>query len=128
MPTQRIIQTDLAPAPAGAYNQAKQIGPFLQISGQLAIDPSNGGVLKAGIREQTRQSLSQIGALLKHSGASWSDVLTVRAYLAQDKDFDEFDTTYAEVVSKPFPARTTVGAELAPGALVEIDVLAVIQD
>jgi 2-iminobutanoate/2-iminopropanoate deaminase len=125
---QRIIDTAAAPAAVGAYNQGKQIGPFLQLSGQLAIDPVKGGILAGGIGAQTEQSLNQITVLLKEAGASWGDVLITRVYLASDDDFDDFDQAYSRIVPQPYPARVTVGAQLAPGALVEIDVLAVVTD
>lgn len=123
---QRIINTPAAPPAVGAYSQGKQVGPFLQLSGQLAIDPATGSILAGGIAEQTEQSLTQIEALLKDAGASWADVLITRVYLASDDDFDAFDAAYSRVVPQPFPARVTVGAQLAPGALVEIDALAVL--
>lgn len=124
---QRIIDTHAAPAAVGAYNQGKQIGPFLQLSGQLAIDPVKGGILSGGIEAQTTQSLAQITTLLTEAGATWDDVLISRVYLRNDSDFDAFDEVYGTVVPKPYPARVTVGAELAPGALVEIDVLAIVE-
>jgi 2-iminobutanoate/2-iminopropanoate deaminase len=124
--TQRIINTPNAPAAVGAYNQGKQIGSFLQLSGQLAIDPATGTIMRAEVAEQTKQSLSQLTTLLAEAGASWNDVLITRVYLASDDDFDEFDKAYGSSVPQPFPARVTVGAQLAPGALVEIDALAIV--
>lgn len=116
----QILTTD-APAPAGTYCQARRIGSMLQVSGQLGI--SDGATT---ISEQTRRSLHHVQTILEASGASWTDVLTVRVYLAADELFDEFDVAYASVVPRPFPARVTVSAGLAPGALVEIDALAVL--
>lgn len=123
---QRIINTAAAPAAVGAYSQGKQLGPFLQLSGQLAIDPATGNILDAGIEDQTKQSLSQLTTLLAEGGATWENVLITRVYLASDDDFAAFDLAYRSVVPEPYPARVTVGAQLAPGALVEIDVLAVL--
>lgn len=124
--TQRIIDTPNAPAAVGAYSQGKQIDSFLQLSGQLAIDPETGTIMKGGIIEQTKQSLSQLTALLTEAGATWNDVLITRVYLASDDDFDEFDKAFGSAVPQPYPARVTVGAQLAPGALVEIDALAIV--
>ena len=50
----------------------------------------------------------------------------MRAFIADDDLFDEFDATYAALVPQPYPARVTVAVGLAPGALVEIDALAVL--
>lgn len=124
----RVIEAPTAPAPVGSYSQAKQIGQFLQVSGQIPIDPQTGGILRGSVTEQVSQALAQIDAILAHAGAGWSDVLISRVYLSTDQDFDEFDAAYARHVPLPYPARVTVGAELAPGALVEIEVLAVVPD
>ncbi|MGO4585844.1 RidA family protein [Arthrobacter sp. 2RAF6] len=126
MPVNRVIESPNAPAPVGSYSQAKQIGQFLQVSGQIPIDPQTGGILRGSVTEQVAQALAQIDAILAHAGAAWSDVLISRIYLSTDQDFDEFDAAYARHVPQPYPARVTVGAELAPGALVEIEALAVI--
>lgn len=128
MSINRVLESPNAPSPVGSYSQAKQIGPFLQVSGQIPIDPETGGILNGGVTEQVLQVLAQIDAILAHSGAGWPDVLVTRVYLSTDQDFDEFDVAYAQHVPRPYPARVTVGAELAPGALVEIEVLAVIAD
>lgn len=128
MSTNRVIASPNAPSPVGSYSQARQIGQFLQVSGQIPIDPATGGILKGGIKVQVLQVLAQIDTILAHAGAAWSDVLTTRVYLSTDQDFDEFDAAYAQHVPKPYPARVTVGAELAPGALVEMEVLAVVAE
>lgn len=128
MSVNRVIYSPNAPAPVGSYSQAKQIGRFLQVSGQLPIDPRTGNILQGSVTEQVVQVLAQIDAILTHAGAGWSDVLISRVYLSTDQDFDEFDAAYGQHVPAPYPARVTVGAELAPGALVEIEALAVIPD
>lgn len=119
-----VVLTPRAPMPVGAYSQGKQVGPFLQVSGQLAVDPVSGQIA-GDIAAQTRRALEYVSNVLAAAGASWTDVLVARVYLADDDDFAAFDAAYREVVPEPFPARVTTGAQLAPGALVEIDALAV---
>ncbi|MEU2779797.1 Rid family hydrolase [Streptomyces sp. NPDC007162] len=119
------VTTPAAPAPVGAYSQGRRIGPFLQVCGQLATDPINGTLVKSDVADQTRRVLEQIEAILAADLAGWEDVLMVRIYLASDDDFDAMDAAYRSVLAAPFPPRTTVSAGLAPGALIEVDVLAV---
>ncbi|MEU9851933.1 Rid family hydrolase [Streptomyces sp. NPDC047974] len=119
------ISTPDAPAAVGAYSQGRRIGPFLQVCGQVATDPATGDVLDADVAGQTRRALEQVGTILAADGAGWQDVLMVRVHLARDEDFEAMDAAYREVVSEPFPPRTTVTVVLAPGALVEVDALAV---
>ncbi|MFJ5631797.1 RidA family protein [Streptomyces goshikiensis] len=119
------ISTPLAPAPIGAYSQGRRIGPFMQVCGQVAIDHTTGDILQADVAGQTRQALEQVAAILAAGGAGWQDALMVRVHLASDDDFEAMDAAYREVLSEPFPPRTTVTVVLAPGALVEVDALAV---
>lgn len=113
------------PAPLGAYSQTRRIGGLLQVSGQLGIDP-NTGQISGDIRQQTARCLAAVHALLQAEGADWRNVLSVRIHLADDVLFDDFDREYAAHIPSPAPARTTTSAGLAPGALIEIDALAVL--
>jgi enamine deaminase RidA (YjgF/YER057c/UK114 family) len=115
-----ILHSDAAPQPAGAYSQGRRIGPFVQVSGQVARD------LTADIEGQTVQVLDQISALLAAAGLGWPDVLMVRVFLAADEYWDGMDAAYRRAVPQPYPARTTVSVGLGAGMLVEIDALAVV--
>src|SRR5207247_859723 len=76
------------PAPAGAYSQGRRIGPFVQISGQVAKD------LDGDVAAQTAQALERVQTLLALEGLSWRDVLIVRVYLAADEYWDDMDAAY----------------------------------
>jgi enamine deaminase RidA (YjgF/YER057c/UK114 family) len=52
----------------------------------------------------------------------------LRVYLTDAGHFAEFNAVFAEFVTEPYAARTTVYVGLAPGLLVEIDALAVVED
>jgi len=56
----KIWNTDKAPAPVGPYNQAIQHGNTLFVSGQIAIDPSNGELITSDIESETHQVLKNI--------------------------------------------------------------------
>jgi enamine deaminase RidA (YjgF/YER057c/UK114 family) len=115
-----ILHSDAAPQPAGAYSQGRRIGPFVQLSGQVARDRT------AGIEGQTVQVLEQLNTLLAAAGLGWPDVLMMRVFLAADEYWDGMDAAYRQVVPQPHPARTTVSVGLGDGMLVEIDALAVV--
>jgi 2-iminobutanoate/2-iminopropanoate deaminase len=121
------ISTTAAPRPAGAYSQARRLGPFLQVSGQIGVDLETGKLLE-GITEQTEAAMQHIGSLLIAAGAKWQDVLSLRVYLSTDDDFEQMDEAVRKHLGDNFPPRVTVAAGLAPGALVEIDALAVLPD
>lgn len=113
-----------APTPAGPYSQSTRIGNIVQSAGQVGLRPD--GRLVDGVAEQTRQALRNVLAALAASGAGEGDILSVRVYLTDPAHFAEMNQAYAELLSEPYPSRTTVYVGLRPGLLVEIDALAVV--
>ncbi|MBR4243687.1 MAG: RidA family protein [Bacteroidaceae bacterium] len=121
----KIISTSKAPAAIGPYSQAVQVGNFLYTSGQIPIDPSTGQFAEGGIKEQTRQSLLNVKAILEESGLKMSDVVKTTVFMADMNDFADMNSVYAEFFSEPYPARSAVAVKTLPkGALVEIEVVA----
>ncbi|EHR51713.1 endoribonuclease L-PSP, putative [Saccharomonospora marina XMU15] len=120
------ISTSKAPPPVAAYSQAVRKGNVLQVAGQVALDPATGKPVAAAVAEQTRQVFANLEAVLAAAGASLADVLMMRVYLTDVAHFGEFNATYNELVSEPYPARTTVYVGLPEPFLVEIDALAVL--
>ncbi len=116
--------TTHAPPPAGPYSQSVRKGSVVAAAGQAGFTPE--GVLRAGVREQTRQTLENLHHTLAASGADWGDVVSLRVYLVDVAHFEAMNEVYAQVLSEPYPARTTVYVTLPPGLLVEIDALAVV--
>ena len=121
----KVISTKKAPAAIGPYSQAIQVGNLVYTSGQIPIDPSTGAFVEGGIKEQTRQSLTNIKAILEETGLSMSDVVKTTVFMADMNDFADMNAVYAEFFSEPFPARSAVAVKTLPkGALVEIEVVA----
>lgn len=133
MTARRAVRTDRAPAPAHSFSQGVRSGPVLQVSGQGPVDPVSGEYLHPGdVREQTRRTLENVGAVLDAGGATWDDVVMVRVYLARREDFTAMDEAYAEhldtvLTGEVLPCRTTVVVGLPrTDMLVEIDAMAVL--
>ncbi|TNC19829.1 RidA family protein [Amycolatopsis alkalitolerans] len=120
------ISTENAPQPAAAYSQGSRKGNILQVAGQVPIDPETGKIVGTTVGEQARQVLANVGAVLEAAGSGFGDVVMVRVYLTDSAHFAEFNEVYNEVMKEPYAARTTVYVGLAPGLLVEIDALAVL--
>lgn len=121
----KVINTKSAPSAIGPYSQAIQVGNLVYTSGQIPIDPSTGSFVEGGIKEQTRQSLSNVQAILKEAGLTMNDVIKTTVFLADMNDFAEMNSVYAEFFSNPYPARSAVAVKTLPkGALVEIEVIA----
>ena len=120
----KIVQTENAPKPLGAYSQAVKAGKFLFVSGQLGIDPETGKLTSDNITEQTRKTMENIKAILEAEGYSLNEVVQSNVYLSSTKQFNDFNNEYGKHFTKEPPARVTVGVELGLGALVEISVIA----
>ena len=119
------VSASSAPKALGPYSQAIRAGQFLFVSGQVPIDPSTGELVKGTIADQTRQSLTNIGEILKVAGASFQQVVRSTVYLADMADFAAMNEVYATFFTPPQPARSTIQAARLPrDARVEIDVIA----
>ncbi|WP_446664096.1 RidA family protein [Flexivirga sp. B27] len=131
MPKQQIV-ADNAPTPAGPYSPGVVKNGILQVSGQTGVDPSTGNLVE-GLTAQTTQTFANLEAILTAGGATWDDVISVRVYLTEPKDFAEMNDAYGAFLrdrlgaDAVLPARTTTMLALAsPEILVEIDVMAVL--
>ena len=121
----KVISTKKAPAAIGPYSQAIQVGNLVYTSGQIPIDPATGAFAEGGIKEQTRQSLTDVKAILEEAGLSMSNVVKTTVFMADMGDFADMNAVYAEFFSEPYPARSAVAVKTLPkGALVEIEVVA----
>ncbi|MBO4916553.1 MAG: RidA family protein [Bacteroidales bacterium] len=120
------VSTSKAPAAIGPYSQAIDSGAGLVfLSGQLPIDPATGSFPEGGVKEQTRQSLLNVQAILDAAGLSLTNVVKTTVFLADMGDFAAMNEVYAQFFSEPFPARSAVAVKTLPkGALVEIECIA----
>lgn len=117
----KIIFTGNAPPPIGPYSQAVLINGTLYCSGQIAAD-----CLDGGIATQTEAACKNISAVLQAANMELHDVVKTTCFLADMAYFGEFNEVYESYFSHK-PARSCVAVkELPKGALVEIEVLAVV--
>ena len=120
-----VISTSKAPAAIGPYSQAIQVGNLVFASGQIPIDPATGNFVAGGVREQARQSLTNVKAILDEAGLTLDNVVNTTVFLADMNDFADVNAVYAEFFAEPYPARSAVAVKTLPkGALVEIEVIA----
>ncbi len=119
-----VISTSKAPAAIGPYSQAIKVGNLLYTSGQIPIDPATGNIVSGDIKEQTRQALSNIKAILEEAGLTMNNVVKTTVFLTNMEDFTEMNSIYAEFFSEPFPTRSAVAVRTLPkGVLVEIEAI-----
>ena len=122
----KAIHTNQAPAAIGPYSQAIEANGMVFASGQIPIDPATGQFVEGGIKEQTRQSLTNASYILQAAGTDLKHVVKTTVYLSDIANFAPMNEVYAQFFTEPFPARSAVAVkDLPKGALVEIEVLAV---
>jgi 2-iminobutanoate/2-iminopropanoate deaminase len=125
----KVIRTDRAPSPAGAYSQGILSGNLVFTAGQLGIDPQTGKLVE-GFENQVRQALKNLEAILNAAGASKCSILKVTVFLTDISKFKIFNAIYEEFLSScPVrPARSVVEVSALPlGAEVEVECIAQIR-
>lgn len=121
----KIIASPLAPKAVGPYSQAIEANDTLYVSGQLPIDGSTGKMAE-GIEAQTRQSLDNLGHILREAGMDYSNVVKTTVLLDNIADFAAMNAIYSTYFTSEMPARMCYEvAKLPMGAKVEIDCIAV---
>ncbi|MCH5225521.1 MAG: RidA family protein [Muribaculaceae bacterium] len=119
------LKSNCAPGAIGPYSQAVKAGNFIYVSGQLPIDVKT-GLMAADIKEQTRQSLENIKAILAEAGATMDNVVKSTVYLADMSLFGPMNEVYGEFFKDGiYPARACFAVkELPKQAQIEIEVVA----
>ncbi len=118
------IETSNAPAAIGPYTQAYISGSTLYTSGQIPIDPVTGDIAGTTIVEQAEQVMKNLGAILKAAGTSYQKVIKTTCFLADMKDFAEFNAVYADYFTEK-PARSCVAVKTLPkNVLCEVELIA----
>ncbi len=120
-----VATTNNAPVPIGPYSQAVDASGFLFLSGQAGYVPATRELAGPDIETQTRQTLSNITAVLEKAGSSLDHVAKATVYLAEIDHREAMNREYMNWFRDPLPARTTIAATLPDGLLIEMDVVAV---
>lgn len=111
--------------PVAPYSHAVRAGDFLFLTGQLAED-ATGVVQRGTIAAQTHQVMANLQKVLAAAGSSLTQVVSVRIFLTDMREYEEVNTIYASYFPNGrLPCRTTVGIiSLAGLGDIEIDLIA----
>lgn len=124
-----IISTDRAPAAIGPYSQAVKTQDLIFVSGQLPIDPDTGNLVTGDIRDQTRQAMQNLGAILAAAGSSFDHIVKTTLFIADMDQFGTINEIYAEFFAGQPPARACVQvARLPRDAGIEVEAVALLAD
>lgn len=121
----RIIETEKAPAPIGPYSQAVNCRNSLYVSGQIALNPETGELVKDTLQAETHQVMKNMKAIVEAADFSMSEVVKCTIFITDMADFAVINEIYGGYFFKKYPARETVEvAGLPKGVRVEISCIA----
>jgi 2-iminobutanoate/2-iminopropanoate deaminase len=122
--TRDIVTTPDAPS-SSLYSQAVRAGGLIFVSGQVGQDPRTGQLAGSNVREQTRQCLENIKAILDAAGSSMDKIVSATFILRNAEDFAGMNAEWAAWFPQDPPARQ--GASLpidVEGLLVSVAAIA----
>jgi len=123
----KTIQTMEAPAAFGPFSQGVKTDTLVFATGQLPLDPATGEIVSGDVREQTRQVMNNLKAILAEAGCSMDRVLKATVFITSMDDFVKVNEVYAEFFFGNYPARSCIEVSgLAKGAKVEIEAIALL--
>jgi 2-iminobutanoate/2-iminopropanoate deaminase len=109
--------------PGGNYSPGILVDGTLYISGQIGQDSS--GKFPQEFEAEVKQTLENVGAILKAAEMSPDDAVSVQVYLTDAATFQRMNAVYRDYFKEPRPTRTTVVvAKLVGAARIEITVTA----
>jgi len=123
--TRQIVSTTKAAKPPATYSQAVKAAGLVFVSGTAPADPATGSLVGTTIQEQTRQSLTNIAAILEAAGSSLDKIVSATVVLADEDDFAGMNEEWVRWFPSNPPPRQ--GAKLpvrVPGLKVSIAVIA----
>lgn len=113
--------TEKAPRCALAM-QTVAFSHYNHLSAQLPLNAETNEMVVGDVREQARQCLKNIKAIVESVGHAMSDVVKINIFLTNIAEIDAVDEVYAAFFPGGVPARRTVGVSALPrGAMIQID-------
>ena len=120
----KVIKTNLAPEPVGAYSQAILSGDLL-FSSQIGIFPATRKLVENSIESQTKQTLENLKNILQEAGMTLGNVVKTTVFLTDMNNFAKVNQVYSTYFKENPPARTTVEVNRVPlDGLVGIEIIA----
>jgi len=112
-------------APKGLFSQTVAFSHYNNISAQLPIDAKTGKIVSGDLKEQVKQCLSNIKAIVESIDHVMDDVVKITVFLKNISDIDSLDEVYKEFFKNYLPTRTIVEVAALPmdGPLVQMDAL-----
>jgi reactive intermediate/imine deaminase len=105
------------------YSPGVDAGDYLYVSGQGPRRAD--GALPSTFREQVRQALDNIKAIVEADGLTMGHVVYTQVYLENMAQYDEMDRVFREYFGENLPARAVLGVARVPDPPIQINAIAV---
>ncbi len=117
----RAHNTDQAPK-STLHTQTVAFSHYNHITAQLPLDPKTNEVVANDVKQQAKQCLNNIKAIVESVNHVMDDIVKVNIQLKDVTDVEAVNEVYTEFFQGELPARTVVGVSaIAMDALVQID-------
>lgn len=122
----KFINSPTAQALKLPFSQAVQVGNVLYLSGQLGNKPDTLELVPGGMEDEARQTMENIGAVLRENGLTFADIFKVTVMMADMSKWGDFNKVYVSYFDPArLPARSAFGCNgLALGAQLELECMA----
>jgi 2-aminomuconate deaminase len=137
----KVINTNNAAAPLGAYPHARRVGNLLFLSGIGSrnatdnkipglVQDKDGDIVAYDIEAECHSVFANVKAVLEASGSKWENMVDVTVFLTNmKKDFPVYNKIYGEYFQKVQACRTTVEVKSLPTPIaIELKVIAFIDE
>lgn len=122
-----VVSGSGLPGALGPYSQGVRTGDLLFVSGQAAVGDQPGRPVGETFVEQARQAFSNLLAVVRAGGSRPDLVVNVTVMLSDFAAVGDLNEVYAEVFPVDPPARMTMQVGLAPGYLLAVACVAVVE-
>lgn len=122
----KTIHTDHAPKAVGPYSQGVFVKDTLYVSGQIPFDPKTNELISSDIKDQTRQSLQNVLAIVEKAGLTKENIVRCTVFMTNLSDFPLMNEVYSTFFGDHKPARAAVEVRRLPkDVMIEIDAIAI---
>ena len=119
-----VIKIKDAPEAIGTYSQGIRSGNLIYTSGQIAIDPQTGDLQTGDIKEEIRQVLANLDAVLQGGRSSLESAVKLTVFITDLGYFSDLNDVFKEYFSENPPARSVIQVSALPmDARIEIEVV-----
>jgi 2-iminobutanoate/2-iminopropanoate deaminase len=107
------------------FSSAVEANGLVFVSGQASVDPVSGAIIADTFEGEMRRSFGNLQRVLDSLGCNIADIVSLRCYVDRQARLEEYNRIYREILSAPFPARTTLIGVLGQEFLkFEVDAIA----